>query len=45
LQKPDGFRIACGDGRIVDVGEVILSAGLARVMRLKSPLRPQRGHG
>ncbi|MGH1413588.1 MAG: NAD(P)/FAD-dependent oxidoreductase [Pelagimonas sp.] len=48
VEKPDGFRITCADGTIVNAGKVVLSAGLGAAqlgpkMGFKAQVRPQRG--
>lgn len=48
VSKPDGFRVECQDGTIVDAGKVILSAGLGAAklgpkLGFQAPVRPQRG--
>ncbi|SDJ31020.1 NAD(P)/FAD-dependent oxidoreductase [Aliiruegeria lutimaris] len=46
--KPDGFRVRCSDGTIVEARKVILSAGLGAAklgptLGFKARVRPQRG--
>lgn len=48
VSKPDGFRVTCADGTIVEGGKVVLSAGLGAMqlgpkLGFKAPIRPQRG--
>ncbi|MEB8385897.1 FAD-dependent oxidoreductase [Rhodobacteraceae bacterium KMM 6894] len=46
--RPDGFRVTCADGTVVDAAKVVLSAGLGGAqlgpkLGFKAPVRPQRG--
>jgi len=48
VTKPDGFRVACADGTVVESGKLVLSAGLGAAqmgpkLGFKAPVRPQRG--
>ncbi|RXV70207.1 FAD-dependent oxidoreductase [Roseovarius sp. A46] len=48
VTKPDGFRVVCADGAIVEAGKLVLSAGLGAALLgpklgFKAPVRPQRG--
>lgn len=48
VTRPDGFRVTCADGTVVDAGKVVLSAGLGGAqlgpkLGFKAPVRPQRG--
>jgi glycine/D-amino acid oxidase-like deaminating enzyme len=48
VTKPDGFRVVCADGAIVEAGKLVLSAGLGAAqlgpkLGFKAPVRPQRG--
>ncbi|KNX43114.1 Hydrogen cyanide synthase subunit HcnC precursor [Roseovarius tolerans] len=48
LAKPDGFRVTCTDGTVVEAGKLVLSAGLGAAqlgpkLGFKAPVRPQRG--
>ncbi|WP_104020059.1 NAD(P)/FAD-dependent oxidoreductase [Roseovarius nitratireducens] len=48
VTKPDGFRVICADGAIVEAGKLVLSAGLGAALLgpklgFKAPVRPQRG--
>ncbi|RYG91832.1 FAD-binding oxidoreductase [Loktanella sp. IMCC34160] len=48
VSKPDGFRVTCADGTIVEGGKVVLSAGLGAMqlgpkLGFRAPIRPQRG--
>ncbi|MBU3000952.1 FAD-binding oxidoreductase [Roseovarius nubinhibens] len=46
--KPDGFRLTCDDGTVVEAGKVVVTAGLGAAqigpqLGFKAPVRPQRG--
>ncbi len=48
VTKPDGFRVTCADGTVVEAGKLVLSAGLGAALLgpklgFKAPVRPQRG--
>jgi len=48
VAKPDGFRVSCADGTIVEAARLVLSAGLGAAqlgpkLGFKAPVRPQRG--
>lgn len=48
VSKPDGFRVTCADGTVVEAGKLVLSAGLGAAqlgpkLGFKAPVRPQRG--
>lgn len=48
VSHPNGFRLTCRSGRIVEAGKVVLSAGLGAMtlgpkLGFKAPVHPQRG--
>ncbi|MCC5992976.1 MAG: FAD-binding oxidoreductase [Rhodobacteraceae bacterium] len=48
VSQPDGFRLTCRSGRVVEAGKIVLSAGLGAMtlgpkLGFKAPVRPQRG--
>lgn len=48
VSKPDGFRVICADGTVLEAGKLVLSAGLGAaqlgpMLGFKAPVRPQRG--